>query len=179
MANKTTLKDNEFILVLPNRSGQDGFDKEGFTEFVYTQISIIASMDMQVPVSQTFTNGVVEPVTVYDNITIQSSDDLVANTGADTITVKKDGIYKLSGGISVAFPGAELLAFSWYINNAPLFPNPVQLRGEGVTNPITVSWETITDLKADDVVTIQGTNLQPGTLSADFKAVYFTVRRIG
>lgn len=179
MANKTTLNDNEFIPVLPNRSGEQGFNKEGFTEFVYTQLSLIASMNMLTPVNQIFNNGVISTVNVFDNISIQSSDTIIANTGLDTITVKSDGTYRISSGLSLEFPSLELLGFQWFINGIELNNNFVQVKGEGNNNPITTSWEVITDLITDDVIDIRGTNIQPGSLDASFLAVYFTVQRIG
>ncbi len=174
----THLKSNEQIGIFRNRGGEDGLSVPEFRDFIFEQINTVASMDMTVQTAQIFSNDFYEVISGFDNIGIEH-DLIVPDTVNNTITVLENATYQLSGGLSLAFGPAEQMGIMWFVNNIIIKPNPILLQGGGSVFPITVSWEAVVTLKENDVITMQGININAGALSADMKAMFFTVKRIG
>lgn len=176
---KRSLNSNELIAIFKARAGQEGFNQNEFTEFVLNTININAGIAQFGGLfEQTFTDAGYTVLESFDAVTI-TNDNLVADLANNKVICLLDGIYKLTGGLSISFAGADELGVAWFVNEAPLNPNPIPLAGEGVTNPIIVTWERIITLVEGDEITIRCQNDLPGNLNADIFAGYLNVARIG
>ncbi len=93
---------------------------------------------------------------------IAAIDELVAQTGdivvdltAHTITVNTDGYYKFTFSFNGFFAGNDDMKISPFLNGSAVSAEPIIKSGEGNNDNIVVTWTSIVNLNAGDVIDLR------------------------
>ena len=118
-------------------------------------------------------------IAAFDDVVI-NTDGLTVDVNAHTITVDDAGYYKFSFSFNGYFAGNDDMKLMPFINGNPYSPDPIIKSGEGNNDNIVVSWTSITQLNAGDVIDLRlGNNdTSQGNINLRVKRLFFGVELI-
>ena len=121
------------------------------------------AMRLATPTDHSFNDA---SYTVVDMDTVaQQSGDLSVDISTNSITVNKDGVYKVSLGVDAGFGGQEELQLMVHIDGVEYSQYPMAIQGRGANKPVSIFWENTVNLSAGDTLDLRGKNGDIGSFT--------------
>jgi len=133
-----------------------------------------AAMRLSAAIEQVITNSDYEQVEGFDIVTVERG-NVQADHLNNQIIVNQDGLFDVSIGIDAEFSQSSELNIAVYVNDQPYSNNPASIQGRGSSKPVSLAWNSLTDLAAGDVIEVRAQSADSDNLAVLFRRLYFSV----
>ena len=134
-----------------------------------------AAMRLGSPTVQQFNDTTYEVITPFDTVTVERG-GITADHLTNEITVNQDGLYEVFFGIDADFDKGDQLDILIYVNGAAYSNNPAAVQGLGDGKPLSITWGSLVNLNAGDVIDMRCKNGASGNFDCNFRRLFFSVK---